>query len=76
MLSSAAGRFVVVAPETQSPEYYWMGSRLNHVVEVKHTYNQDEGSFLKIKVYDPDNEQSAAYLEMRAFGIVVKKVRP
>lgn len=74
MLSSTAGQFVVISPHTNNPSFYWKGEQLMYVVEAKTELNED-GGYTKIKVYDPNNEQSAIYHEMRSAGIVVKRVR-
>jgi hypothetical protein len=74
MLASATGSLVIIGLNTPTPQVFWRGQKLNHVVGIRAHSDPDDDSWMKLRVTDAAGLQEDLYAEMEADGVSVKKV--
>jgi hypothetical protein len=73
-MQAVQGNLVMIGLNTDTPQYFWNGVKLNHVVRLNAEVEADEHR-IKLIVSDPLGEQSALYTELLAQGVNVKQTR-
>ena len=73
-MQSVQVSLVMVGLNTDNPQYFWNGHKLNYVVRMNAEIETDERR-IKLIVNDPANDQSSIYAEMIANGVNVKQIR-
>lgn len=71
-LGSARTALTILGMHTTTPEVFWHGAKLNHVVRVR-GHSDEDGAEVTIRVNDPTGAQDQIYAEMVLAGIRVKK---
>lgn len=72
MITTSQGNFVVVGANAPAPRYYWKGVELTEVISL-HAHIEDDERRVKLRVSNTSTFD-AAYSEMAAAGIIIKKV--
>lgn len=70
-MQATQGSLVMVGLNTDSPQYFWNGVKLNHVLRLNAEVEADEHR-IKLIVNDPLGEQKDLYTELLANGVTIK----